>query len=779
MDRHRAQAAAHVAQHQRGNGGDVLLGQGVEDDGLVHAVDEFGTENVLHRLHDRVLHGLVGSVVHALLRAKAQGPAVADGVGAGVGGHDDDGVAEGHDAPGGVGESAVLEDLQEDVEHIRVGLFHLVQQEDAVGLAADGLGQLAALLMAHIAGGRADQAGHGVLLHVLGHVHAHQGVFVAEHRFAQGLAQFGLANAGGAEEDETADGALGVLQACAGAADGAAHGGDGLLLADDPLMQDALQVDEAVGFLLGHLADRDARPGGHDLGHVLGGDGLAVGALGGLPHVALAVDLLAQALDAVAQIRGGLEILAVDGGLLVLLDGGQLLFLHAQIRRGGEGRDAHPGAGLVHQVDGLVGQVAVGDITDGQVDGGVEGLVGDAQLVVGFVALAQAVEDVEGLLRRGFAHLNGLEAAFQGRVLLDVLAILVQGRRADALQLPAGQGGLHDVRRVQAPLGGTRAHDGVQLVDEEDHIPSLADLGEGVLQALLKFAAVLAARDHRAQVEADDPLVEQHIRHVPRRDALGQALHHAGLAHAGFADEDGVVLRAADEDLRQALDLGVAADDRVELLLGGQGGQVAAVLLQHGGVALALLLRLLRGLLGLIRLLGTLHEGEERRHLRALRGIFALRRQFGLDLHALIPRRTDDRRQLPDQVLHRHVLLPQQLHRANLLAPHEGEHQHLRRDEGSQGRGHLRRPLERLADMGGEFNAPGLTGSGDVLHIHRHGLELGAHVFGGDAVRQQLGVLSPGLQKAQQQVQRAHKGVVQPCRRVPRQLHRQLRALGK
>ena len=60
------------------------------------------------------------------------------------------------------------------------------------------------------------------------------------------------------------------------------------------------------------------------------------------------------------------------------------------------------------------------------------------------------------------------------------------------------------------------------------------------------------------------------------------------LADAGFADERGIVLRAAREDLDDALDLGVAADDRVELALAGELREVAAVRVERRRLALAL-----------------------------------------------------------------------------------------------------------------------------------------------------------------------------------------------
>ena len=64
----------------------------------------------------------------------------------------------------------------------------------------------------------------------------------------------------------------------------------------------------------------------------------------------------------------------------------------------------------------------------------------------------------------------------------------------------------------------------------------------------------------------------------------------AVLPTPGLAEQDRVVLLAAGEDLHDPLDLGLAADHRVELALGGELGQVAAELVEQ-----------LRGLLALAR----------------------------------------------------------------------------------------------------------------------------------------------------------------------------------
>ena len=91
------------------------------------------------------------------------------------------------------------------VEHVGVGLLDLVEEHDGVGLAPHGFGELAAFLVADVARRRADEARHGVLLHVLAHVDADHVVFVVEESFGQGLGELGLADAGRAEEEEGAD----------------------------------------------------------------------------------------------------------------------------------------------------------------------------------------------------------------------------------------------------------------------------------------------------------------------------------------------------------------------------------------------------------------------------------------------------------------------------------------------------------------------------------------------------------------------------------------------
>ena len=119
-----------------------------------------------------------------------------------------------------------------------------------------------------------------------------------------------------------------------------------------------------------------------------------------------------------------------------------LLLQLPQVRRGGQPLHPYPGAGLVDEVDGLVRQVAVPDVPGGEGHGGVNGLVGDLEAVVGLIAVPQAPEDGPGGVLIGFGYQNGLKAPLQGGVLFNVLPVLVEGGGADAVELSPGQHGL-------------------------------------------------------------------------------------------------------------------------------------------------------------------------------------------------------------------------------------------------------------------------------------------------------------------------------------------------
>jgi hypothetical protein len=121
----------------------------------------------------------------------------------------------------------------------------------------------------------------------------------------------------------------------------------------------------------------------------------------------------------------------------------------------------------------------------------------------------------------------------------------------------------------------------VDLVDEQDDVAAGADLLEHLLEPLFEVTAVPRSRDERAQVKRVELLVLDRLRHLALDDLLRQALDHRGLADAGGAHQDRVVLGPPGQHLHDPLDFLLPADHRVQLALASALGKVPAELVEH------------------------------------------------------------------------------------------------------------------------------------------------------------------------------------------------------
>ena len=81
-------------------------------------------------------------------------------------------------------------------------LLNLVEKDDRIWSAANGLRQLAALLIPDVAGRGAHQPRDGVLLAILTHVDAHERFLVVEKVLGERLREFRLSDASRAKEEE-------------------------------------------------------------------------------------------------------------------------------------------------------------------------------------------------------------------------------------------------------------------------------------------------------------------------------------------------------------------------------------------------------------------------------------------------------------------------------------------------------------------------------------------------------------------------------------------------
>ena len=202
--------------------------------------------------------------------------------------------------------------------------------------------------------------------------------------------------------------------------------------------------------------------------------------------------------------------------------------------------------------------------------------------MVDFVPFLQPAQNGDRVLHGGSADDHRLETPFEGGVLLDMAAVLVESRRPYAVQLAAGEHRFQQVARVRRPLGAAGADDVVHLVDEQQDA-SLAPryLPEDGLEPLLELTAVPGAGDKGPHVEGEDRAILHPLRDVAAQDALGQALDDRGLADSGLADQDGVVLGFSRQDPDDPADLAVAPDDGIQLPRARLRYQVDAVLLER------------------------------------------------------------------------------------------------------------------------------------------------------------------------------------------------------
>src|ERR671917_429615 len=180
--------------------------------------------------------------------------------------------------------------------------------------------------------------------------------------------------------------------------------------------------------------------------------------------------------------------------ILLALHAPQLVLQRLCVLGLGLRTEPDPGSRLIHEVYSLVGQETACDVAVRKLGSRDDGFLPYLHPVVRLVAVLETPQDVYGVLACGLADEYRLEAPLKGCVLLYVLAVLVDGGRADDVQLAAGESWFEHVRGVHRALGRSGAYDRVQFVDEEDQvIRVLPHLVYDLLEALLELAPVLGA----------------------------------------------------------------------------------------------------------------------------------------------------------------------------------------------------------------------------------------------------------------------------------------------
>ena len=358
-------------------------------------------------------------------------------------------------------------------------------------------------------------------------------IFAVEQEAGQRFAQFGFTHAGRAQEQEAAVRLVRVGKAGAAAADGIGHGAHGFVLPHHAVVQHVFHTQQFFALAFHHFGHGNARHARHDFGNFLRTHFGAEQRVGGfLVACALGIFQLQGQFGqfAVFQFRSQAIIAHAFGlfdfvfdfvdlrlqigqahgrsffslphfvqiGIFFFQTGNFFVnqsqtffarlvaffrnvhFLHFQLDDAavelvhllgfGFFLDFDAAGRFVNQINGFVGQEAVGNIAVGQFCRRHNRRVGNFHAVVDFVAVLQAAQNRNRVFHARFAHQHFLEAAFQRSIFFDVLAVFVQRGCADAVQFAARQGRFQHIARIHGTVCFARAHQCVDFVNKNQRV---------------------------------------------------------------------------------------------------------------------------------------------------------------------------------------------------------------------------------------------------------------------------------------------------------------------
>ena len=134
------------------------------------------------------------------------------------------------------------------------------------------------------------------------------------------------------------------------------------------------------------------------------------------------------------------------------------------------GIDCHPErtGGLVHQVNRLVGQKTVGNITVGKRGRGNQRGIGNPHSVMQFKLFFDPAQNGNRFFNRRFGYEHRLKTPCQRRVFFHVLFIFGKRGRSQTMQLSAGQRRLQQIGSVHRPFRRTGADDRMHFINKQN-----------------------------------------------------------------------------------------------------------------------------------------------------------------------------------------------------------------------------------------------------------------------------------------------------------------------
>ena len=160
------------------------------------------------------------------------------------------------------------------------------------------------------------------------------------------------------------------------------------------------------------------------------------------------------------------------------------------------------GSRFIHQVDGLIRQETVGNVTVAQFHCRDDGFVFDTHLMVVLVTLLQSTQDGDRAGRIRFVYHNCLETTFQCLILFEILLVFIEGSGTDAPQFTTGQGRFQNVGGIHGTFPFSGTHQRVDFIDKEDDVSvGLRHFVDNRFQTFLKFTFVFGTCNQRTHIQ--------------------------------------------------------------------------------------------------------------------------------------------------------------------------------------------------------------------------------------------------------------------------------------
>ena len=360
-----------------------------------------------------------------------------------VAGQNDDGVLERHHPAAAVRQPAVVEDLQQQIEYVRMRLFNFVKQYDRIGLASDTLGELSApLVKADVSRRRADKLGDRILLHIFGHIQPHEHLLVAEHTLGKRLGKIGLSHARRTYKNKGTNGFSRIFQPRTRTAYGFRDGNDRLLLTNDAAMQFLFEMHETFTLRFREFVDRHSCPAAYDRGDLFRSDRKTCRTALGIPLIPTGSKILGQRLDLTIQSCHACGIVPLCRLLAVGPEPRKRFLSGTKLFRSRIGIQPRFTCSLINEVDRLVRQKTVCDITVGKPHRCLDRRIRDHDIVMCFILIFDAAQNGDRVLDVWLRDDDRRKTPFERRIFFDVFSVLFQRSRANRLQFPARKHGL-------------------------------------------------------------------------------------------------------------------------------------------------------------------------------------------------------------------------------------------------------------------------------------------------------------------------------------------------